>query len=319
MVFIYLDQWVWIRLLRCRNEMQPEHPELDDALNRVMETSEKGTHIFPLSFYHWIETGKRGRVASKKELFKFMFTVSDFNTISPWVTILEHEVRNAIHRTLGTAQADLTDIVFIRGFEGVLGGKAKVVYKNGRELEKEYQEKLDEYLTDPEKMAEFMLSVNDDRVTHETDEGFSKLAKWTEEYRSEEYGTKDKKLRRNIAYLRFFGDIIAPKLVKYLLELGIDPLLFKRTHLDTSDKVIEFIKLVPTGYIVELLNYENLIDFSREVTTNDLYDIWAVSIAIPYCDMVVIERRWANILKQHRVDKEYSTRITHSINELKEI
>ncbi len=55
---------------------------------------------------------------------------------------------------------------------------------------------------------------------------------------------------------------------------------------------------------------------SRPIEPNDLMDIGPLAIAIPYCDVVVTEREWSNILNDRMIGKLYNTKITHRIEDL---
>lgn len=37
---------------------------------------------------------------------------------------------------------------------------------------------------------------------------------------------------------------------------------------------------------------------------------------IPYCDVVVTEKKWVNVAKQMKLEEEFNTLITADINEL---
>ena len=49
---------------------------------------------------------------------------------------------------------------------------------------------------------------------------------------------------------------------------------------------------------------------------NDLNDILAFSMAIPYCDIVIGEKMFISLAKQAHLDKIYNTIILSSIKEL---
>jgi len=287
----------------------------------VISTSDSDEHIFPISLWHWIETSKRGLVDARQEMYELMFDVSKFNTISPWAQILEYEVRNAVLKTFNVEEIDLSSIVFLQGFEGITGAIASIVSDDGsdKELPKDIVEKIKKGLHNPKLMAEVIAKSSAEEPQNEAVDEFDALAERIEDTRRTYHGQKDKKFRRDVADVRFFIEIISRHLIKILEERNIDQKWYMENILVSKEKIIDFMKSVPTGYVFHLLNYYNNTDFSRPITTNDLFDIWAISIAIPYCDMVVIERKWAKILMENNIDELYSTSISYSIEDLSEI
>src|SRR3989304_7299797 len=98
MAIIYLDQWVYIGLLRCYNGLPPQYPKYAKICQGLIESSNDGTNKFPFSLAHWHETLNRKELVSRKELLKFMFDLSKFNSIRPWTQVVNDEVRNAIRK-----------------------------------------------------------------------------------------------------------------------------------------------------------------------------------------------------------------------------
>jgi len=56
----------------------------------------------------------------------------------------------------------------------------------------------------------------------------------------------------------------------------------------------------------------------RKVSPHDLNDIMSLSIALPYCDVVVAERMWQSIILQSKLHRlrSVSTQILKSVHEL---
>jgi hypothetical protein len=57
----------------------------------------------------------------------------------------------------------------------------------------------------------------------------------------------------------------------------------------------------------------------REWTTNDIFDIDALSLAMPYCDVVVTEKACAHILRTAKIDQRMSTALLTSLQELPDL
>jgi hypothetical protein len=321
MSYIYLDQWVWIELARCYHEISPSYPKYVESCTKVIESSNFDRHIFPFSMWHIIETAKRQKKESKRKLYEFIFEVSKFNTIVPMTTILELEVRNAILKTMSVNPVDLKSAVFKKGYEGCMGSEMKIVSKDGsnKKPPTEVYEKMMSAVNDPKLMSNTLSMYDYKDIFSSSVWGNEKLAEDMENLRKSEYNQKDKQKKRDFSDARFFLNVIETHLSKGLSDLKIDIKKYFDKVINSKEKANEFIKLIPTGYVFHILNYEQNTNFSRPIDPNDFYDIWPISIAVPYCEIVVIEKQWANILKKHKIDNLYSTIITHKIEDLKDL
>jgi len=65
---------------------------------------------------------------------------------------------------------------------------------------------------------------------------------------------------------------------------------------------------MPTFRTFHELTYAS--ETTRRAKESDLWDM-ALSIAIPYCDIVVTERSWCGIAKDAGLDELYGTSIVH--------
>ncbi|MDE1161989.1 MAG: hypothetical protein PW792_08590 [Acidobacteriaceae bacterium] len=57
----------------------------------------------------------------------------------------------------------------------------------------------------------------------------------------------------------------------------------------------------------------------REWATNDIFDIDALSLAMPYCDVVVTEKACAHILRTAKIDQRMNTALLTNLQELPEV
>lgn len=52
---------------------------------------------------------------------------------------------------------------------------------------------------------------------------------------------------------------------------------------------------------------------------NDLNDLLFLSIAVPYCDVVVTERQWARHINQLGLAQQHGTTVLHDLTDLTEV
>jgi hypothetical protein len=66
-----------------------------------------------------------------------------------------------------------------------------------------------------------------------------------------------------------------------------------------------------------MIQYHYLKDVERDWNINDLRDIFALSSAIPYCDVVVTDRKaWDVTKRRARLDEEFDTEIFCTLDDL---
>jgi hypothetical protein len=87
-------------------------------------------------------------------------------------------------------------------------------------------------------------------------------------------------------------------------------------RLESEEYAFEWIQDFPAIYTHVNLTVERDIQRHRDIQPNDLNDIMALSVAIPYCDVVVTENFWAHIASQVGVDDLYNTEVTSNIEEV---
>lgn len=52
---------------------------------------------------------------------------------------------------------------------------------------------------------------------------------------------------------------------------------------------------------------------------NDYFDIMHLSAMLPYCDIVITEKKWVDLAKQAKLDKIYNTKLLSDIRLLPNI
>ena len=132
-----------------------------------------------------------------------------------------------------------------------------------------------------------------------------------------EYSNPDKNKRKDINDARFFL-IIKDEFIKALFEFNLDYKKCMNHIFSSKESTKAFMKSIPTAYTFHILNDARNQNISHPIELNDFLDLAALSIAVPYCDVVVTERKWSNILNQKGIGELYSTKIIHRIEDLSE-
>lgn len=146
----------------------------------------------------------------------------------------------------------------------------------------------------------------------------SNLIKEIEKIRLEYNKVKYKKLRYKVFLLKNFRAVVSPSITKICTQIGIsEESIFLETW--TEEDWMNFIKEIPSFYILFNLSYWGEKNFNRPIQENDLNDVYSLTISIPYCDIIACEKMFASIAKQIKLDKIYSTNIVSTIGELEQL
>jgi len=315
--YVYLDQNIWIELSRAHYGRSENYKE---ACEVVIQASETEDVIFPLSIVHINETVKRANIESRKRLADFMIKISKGNAISPWTSLIKPEIRNYLRNRSGQPQIDLKKGVFGIGIPQMLGAKPQLIAKNANaeQIPPDILKKLAKKVYSPDLIH---LSMVDENTSKEILKGMNNysdddLVKDLEELRVNEYSHPDKIKRRDISYARFLMTMILEPLIREAMKMGLDVKeLFPEEKTKRKD-LENLLESIPTLHTYHILNDARNTNSSRAIKANDLYDLSALNIAIPYCDVVVTEREWTKIAQQKGLDVKNETIITHNINDL---
>jgi hypothetical protein len=306
-----------VKLLRTYKGLSPEHPKYTDLCKEIMDSSSNGRNLFPLSIAHLHETIKRTKLGSRKDLLKFIFNLSKFFAIRPWVQVLNLEIRNAILKSLNKDSYDLSDYVFDNELGHCFGSKAEFKsIKPSKEIPKEIKEEVFSAYKNPELMADALCKDPMIDYIERLNQQHKDLTDKLEELRREEYGHPDKKMRQNINKVRFFLDVIQKDFIKIAIELRLNFQEYTKQIFSSRQSADNFLKSIPTAYVFFILNNERNLNTSRSIEPNDFWDLGALAIAVPYCDVVITERMWTNILNQKKIGELYNTKISHQIDDL---
>lgn len=320
MAIIYLDQWVYVGLLRSYKGLLPDYPRDAKICQGLIESSNDGTNKFPFSLAHLHETSKRNPLSSRKELFKFMFDLSKFYTIRPWTQVIDLEVRNAIRISLGLKTKNLLDFVFGDELVHCIGGILELESINSnKEVPDEIKEKINiDVFRNSELISDvFSKDKNMEHVDSFIQEN-NELTHKLEYLRKNDYYHPDKKMRKNISDERFFIEIIKDPITKACTEFKLDSQKYIKQILSSRESTTNFLKLIPTAYVFHVISRDFDLNIGRHPKPNDFWDIAALAISVPYCDVVLTERESAKILIKNKIGELYNTKILHKIEDISE-
>ncbi len=166
---IYLDQNIWIELTKIRKNPK-NYPELSTLFTLLKEKSDKDEIRVFISSIHVSEISKIIDPLKRKDLVETMIEICKNNTILPYGSIIEPEIKNIIYKKLKSNQIDLGRYVLGSGIAHLNGANGVLRYKDGRKMDPEKEKELLEKIDSKESLK---MCLNSDELI----EGTTKIRK----------------------------------------------------------------------------------------------------------------------------------------------
>ena len=305
---IYFDQNAWIYLAQSFFGENTD-PELKVVVDTLMEKVNAGELIVPLSMTHAFETLKHRNTISRERLVNFMMDISKGYTLQPYTSIIDAEVEQAINKRLNLPKIDMKAVVLKEGLPNLFGTEG--MFTGGTLIQRQTAIRL---LHSPALLKWSLL--NEDLARFESTWDINgELVGTLEILRQESLKVKDKKRREDVATVKQIGSLI-PRVSDILQNKNLEPIDILKMG-QTREEITSFLKDVPSAYVSLVLTHERDKQLHRPIKPNDMNDIASLSVAIPYCDIVVAENMFGSIARNKKLDNLYSTKIISSVKDLK--
>lgn len=324
-MYIYLDQNKWIELSRAIYRSDPAYSEL---ISKIIAKIASGEWIFPLSIIHLVETAKRVDDISRRQLERIMGCLSKGYTIVPYMQLNQAECENSVRRLMGLPIIDLHKDAIRRDPLNITG------------LNSVNMDVLD-CLSEANK-AKFLecVSENYDLFSMQAEmENKNKIAEEVKNERDEFFHIL-KNMRQNQLYLiaktppenrkhlynaslistfkRDFSVLIPTSLNK--LDISEEQFLIAlQKELKNKTQTVSFLESSPGFNVSNRLMYDIATNPDREIDKNDFFDISFLSVAVPYCDIIITENLWSDRIAYYQLDQKYNTKVSPKLKLLLEL
>lgn len=333
----YLDQWVWIRLARAATG-KADDPRDSDLLEALIEAADAGV-AFPLSSTHYIETQSIPSARQRHDVAGVMSVISHCRTFRRRRDLLRNQLLIAMHEEFGrpTFRPNRLDPLGLGvhwAFEGI-EKTLQVHDADGQVIDS--PELPRELRIRATQGVEFQLLAGplDDQVTLLREQYGYKPEATTEAGRSRLEWEQDfvrllvESPPSDPVELRVW--IQAREVLHENLELLSD--VFREYGLpmrrlsggfdDDPRRSREFI----SGFFDRLPSLQVATDLKLAVhrnnqrgwALNDVYDIDAMSIAVPYCAVVVADKAVTDALHRLKTGDRQGTLVTGRLEELNDV
>lgn len=302
MKYLYLDQNHWIELARaCHGRPNRSIPQ--SLVNEIETAVSSGRLAVPLSTAHFMETGKEGGADRRRRLAETMAEISRGTMIASQSPIVEAMMDGAVSSAFGLPILGATVPIFGKRLEFAFGQVENLLSSDP----------LLSGLLNSTAGIVYMLSDENGRLKSLFDLrcGEKRLSQALEDRRAQFRGySRDVQKRAYIAnlllHLAPLLDGSAKKCGKTLEQLfGLG-----------SPTVLKMVNSIPPLHVeIELVDQRDR-QTSRVIQPNDMLDIAALAIAIPYCDFVVTEKLWVDLARRASLDTRYRTIIFSHLEEV---
>jgi hypothetical protein len=307
-----LDQNKWIDLARAHYG-RPSGEAFHDALAAVRRAVNANKLIVPFSLVTITEIQGDHHPDRRERLIRFMIDLSRNRTVLPFLPIRSWEVRSAVYALFGRPEPGCIRPSIVRqGVANALGLRTTI---SG--VPPEFEPVLLQIMHAPETAVELLLSLADKDAEPDTMRAEETANRpFQEDVRrraAAEITVEQRSIAELLDYMRR-GDV-GTALTDALQEFGVSlPDFYWR--FPAARDFIAFFAGVPTLDVNLTLTIGRDQDLVRRIQRNDVRDVIALSVAVPYGNIVVAEKYWGTMVRSRGLAAKYNTIVLTDLREL---
>jgi hypothetical protein len=309
---VYLDQLHWVSLARAATD-HPAGRDFKRILKAVGDAVDSGKASFPLSSHHYYENHKQRDIRRRHHMASVMAGISQYATIAGLEQVIPGELENALQARFGRPRLKRPVVPFGSGVEHAFGHPKSVLPIPGG-----LDAGLEQRVYTAIQFA--MLGGDTTPLGIQPSQLPSKFTLFDESFRSSRQRLNDLAVSGRIARSDVVREVAAGAIRDIIGPLG-EALQYAEISWDEFEALgergwIEFMHDLPSQDVnLELLQLRHR-NPQKTWDANDLTDVSALAIAVPYCDVVVTELLWSDLIKRAKLDKKYNTVVFAHLNDL---
>ena len=244
--------------------------------------------IFPLTLSNMEETHRISNYERRKKLANIMISLSKGYSFQPYVERnLRAEIVNIILSKLGAHPIDIRLQILKPGISNLAGAKGEIKQREGAiPLPDEVIDNLREYTESAEALEILLREGRPSELTMTKNADIVAM----ERIRNDLWKVKDNNLRYRVFLAKNISAMVTSELAKISIKNNLPPDLIIKKGI-TRKEIDSFIDALPfSALCLFTLLYHRDQQRSRPIQGNDFNDIWFLTLAIPYSDIVVTER-----------------------------
>ncbi|MFF6976234.1 hypothetical protein ACFZAV_00525 [Streptomyces sp. NPDC008343] len=330
---VYLDLNHWIYLAKAATGHRTGE-QYKPALSAVRDAAQSERYLFPLSLTHYMELSGIQDPRQRGDVADVMEEVSGFTTLLTRSHIMRLEIEAALDQVFNTASPHIADIDLLgwgishamgqRGLQiglapGGTSDEARARWPNGPEA-------FDLFLANTKRYVErsILRGPSDAEVPGLEARGWDPtVARTVAEERAEWERQLAERLDQEPQYWNRLRDVVQARYLSHEVIDILNQALFDRGR-GIGDVITDkksgshFTESMPSAYV-----HISLVDAAhrnrdKPWESNDIFDVDALSIAVPYCDLVVTERHACHVVRTARLPQAMNTEVVPRLRDLTE-
>lgn len=329
---VYLDLNHWISLAKAATG-HATGAQYAPALAAVRVAVASGRYVFPLSLTHYMEMVGILDPRQRGDIADVMEEVSGFSTLLSRTAIMRLEIEAALDRVFATTSPHIADINLLGHGIGHAMGKRGGLYiqSESRDVTSEVRAKwpgglavFDAFLADAHLQLErgVLRGPTDAEVPDLQARGWDPTATRTiAEQRSESERQQAERLDQSPEWRNRLRDIVQARyLTLEVINILNQALIDRDRNIDNvftdRESGRAFTESMPSANIHVALVEAAHRNRDKSWEPNDIFDVDGLSIAVPYCDMVVTERHACHVIRTARIPQGMQTEIVPRLSDL---
>jgi hypothetical protein len=313
MLTVYLDQNKWIDLAKAIYRGDAKATERDNA-ETLKCAVDAGRVRFPVSEVHLMEAYRIGNRERRLQLASVFAAFSGGWFVAGRQTRVSHELDGALRMLLTIERKDAQREfdAFARNFFWAFGDNSHL--SSLTSIPADDLSTISSTIGPLNVLLSFVALNDEDIRRAAVVQMQSSTLDLTERIRARRALTKgETAATRFRAYWGLLFLEVQDKIDVALRQMGKS---FHDLRQLPDEKIMSLIDLVPCWDIERRLSVEVEQQWDREIEGNDVYDIAALTAAIPYCDVIVTEKLWAHLCNACGIAQRYNSRVISSISEI---
>lgn len=330
LVYLDLNQWIYLAQAATGHRNGPRYRP---ALEACRTARSNGTALFPLSSTHYEELAKITNPAQRSALASLMEELSGFTALLARPTVMRLELDAALTAKLGPSpHPPVPRDLLGRGFGWALDQPQRLrLHGPQGEVTEQVRQQMgsanfDLLIGTMELITERMMLVgpNDFAAPELQARGWDPLAakKIADQRADQEQqfqdGVSDEDRRRPD---RLRDIILARELLLELSDALKEALATRGCGISDvlgENKITAraMTRSMPSTEVSATLKVEDHRNRDKRWTCNDIFDIDALSLTVPYCDVVVTDSHRRHVLRTAHLDQRMNTVVLAKLTEL---
>lgn len=307
-IFLDLNHWITLAKAVHGKAVRPEHTT---ACERLRDAIRNETIFLPLQITHLVEYSRNNNASRRQRMAAVFEEFSQNYFFAPWSTLLPYEFSRAISIAFGLEDMPAEPVIFGKGVFFSLPEKAKELIRQNPNIRLglEFHEELSRL---PGALYDLLTFSNEaGRVKQLAADGERQASYATACETARQSRDSIDVARRAQAALYTFQHQYELQLRLHSYGKSFDDF----TNLG-SEGMSEFFDYIPSLDVDRTLSVARDRHWDRAVKGNDVQDIGYLALAVPYCDVVLVEKLWGQLLRANKMDSKYRTVVLTDLAEV---